>query len=397
MLMQPSKALSTMACKIRNNRNPICFHIEPRLIPTFHKILSGALLLCTAFAQVTADAQESFSPAAEVRTVGRIATDANGWHATWPGVYWITRFEGRSIGITIDDARSGYTAEIDGKPFKYIEAFKGEHTIWLSALREGKHQLRLIRRNESPELAGTVKAFSLDGGHWLSLAPRKDRQIEFIGDSFTAGLANLSTKRSCSGATVQATTDAGEAFGALVARHYAADWELNAMSGMGMNRNWNGNRPTVNFRDFYPRLLQTDDTLTVDDTNWKPQLLVIGLGINDFSTPVHDGENWTRETLAEQFKVAYIAMIADLRNHYGMIPILATAVRIHADDQQPQLVKQVVDMERANGDDNINYVEYSQLQLDSCQWHPSIDDHRRMARTLVDAIDALGVFETDTR
>lgn len=366
------------------------------MIPPFRKVLGGILLLCCTFAQaVAADNEpEPFPSTPEVRTIGRIASDASGWHATWPGVYWITRFEGRSIGITIDDARSGYTAEVDGKTVKYIEAFKGEHTIWLNTLREGKHQLRLIRRNESPELAGTVKAFLLDGGHWLPLTARKERQIEFIGDSFTAGLANLSTKRSCSGATVQATTDAGEAFGVLVARHYGADWELNAMSGMGMNRNWNGNRPTVNFRDFYPRLLQTDDIIPADDAEWKPQLFVIGLGINDFSTPVHDGEKWTKETLAEQFKAAYIASITDLRTHYGLIPIIATAVRIHADDQQPLLVKQVVEAEQMNGDQNVYYVEYSQLQLDSCQWHPSLDDHRRMARTLIEAIDGLGVFDS---
>jgi lysophospholipase L1-like esterase len=362
------------------------------LIHPLQKIVGSLLLLCSTFASANGNAQEPSPSAPDVRTVGHIAVDANGWHATWPGVYWVTQFEGHSIGITIDDARSGYTVEIDGKSVKTVEAFKGEHTIWVGPLREGKHQLRLIRRNESPELAGTVKAFSLDEGRWLPLASRKDRQIEFIGDSFTAGLANLSTKRACSGATVQATTDAGQAFGVLVARHYGADWELNAMSGMGMNRNWNGNKPTVNFRDFYPRLLQTDDTIAAYDPEWKPQLLVIGLGINDFSTPVHDGENWTKETLAEQFKTSYVAMIADLRARYGPIPILATAVRIHADDQQPLLVKQVVDAEQENGDQYINYVEYSQLQLDSCQWHPSVEDHRHMARTLIEAIDTLGIF-----
>jgi hypothetical protein len=364
------------------------------LIHRIHQAISLLLLSAAAFAHAAEDGQELQSSTPEVRTIGRIAADASGWHATWPGVYWVTRFAGHAVGITVDDARSGYTAEIDGKTVKIIEAFKGEHTVWVGPLRDGPHQLRLIRRNESPELAGTVKGFSLDGGHWLPLLPQKEKQIEFIGDSFTAGLANLSTKRSCNGATVQATTDSGVAFGALVARHYSADWELNAMSGMGMNRNWNGNRPTVNFRDFYPRLLQTDDTTPAENPLWHPQLLVIGLGINDFSTPVHDGENWTKETLAEQFKTAYVAMISDLRARYGQVPIFATAVRIRADDQQPLLVRQVVDAEQANGDQYINYVEYSQLQLESCQWHPTVEDHRHMARTLIEAIDTLGIFSS---
>ena len=67
-------------------------------------------------------------------------------------------------------------------------------------------------------------------------------------------------------------TDAGQTFGVQTARHYHADWELNAMSGMGMNRNWNGNRPEVNFRRFYPRLLQSDATINADEAEWHPQV-----------------------------------------------------------------------------------------------------------------------------
>jgi hypothetical protein len=182
------------------------------------------------------------------------------------------------------------------------------------------------------------------------------------------------------------------AFGVQVARHYHADWELNAMSGMGMNRNWNGNRPAANFRSFYPRLLQNDATLLADVPDWHPSLLVIGLGINDFSTPLHEGENWTRESLAEEFKKGYKELIDDLRRRYGAAAIVATAVRVRPDDQQAPLVQQVVDAARADGDTNISYLEYDQLQLAGCQWHPTLEDHRRMARTLIEAIDAMKIF-----
>jgi len=303
------------------------------------------------------------------------------------------RFEGRAIGVVVDDARSGYTLEIDDKAVKFIPSGdEGEHTEWLRGLRPGQHQLTLIRRNESPEQPGTIRGFLLDNGHWLPAPTRNRRQIEFIGDSFTAGLANLSKRRACNAATVRTTTDAGQTFGAQTAAHYHADWELNAMSGMGMNRNWNGNRPEVNFRDFYHRLLQNDAASNVDEAEWHPQLLVIGLGINDFSTPLHQGEKWTKDSLAEEFKTGYKALIDDLRAHYGAVAIIATAARVRPDDQQAPLVRQVVDEANAGGDLAISYVEYDKLQLAGCQWHPTLDDHRRMAQILIEAIDATEIF-----
>lgn len=356
-------------------------------------LLAALLCLPGVFTDASASGNKPvYLSAPEIQAVGRIAVDDSGWHATWPGVFLRTRFEGRSIAVVVDDARSGYTVEIDDKPVKFIAASDGEHTVWLRGLRPGQHVLQLIRRNESPEQAGTVRGLLLDGGHWLPAPPPHRRQIEFIGDSFTAGLANLSARHACNGATVRATTDAGQAFGVQVARHYQADWEINAMSGMGMNRNWNGNRPEVNFRSFYPRLLQNDASSKADESAWHPQLLVIGLGINDFSSPLHDGESWTRESLAEQFKTDYQDMIDDLRLRYGAVAIVATAARVRPDDQQAPLVRQVVDAARANGDSNIFYVEYDKLALDGCQWHPTLSDHRRMAQILIDAIDAAGIF-----
>jgi len=329
----------------------------------------------------------------DIQTVGRVLADESGWHATWPGVALLTRFEGRAIGVVVDDAHSGYTLEIDGKAAKFIPAEDdGAHTVWLRGLRPGQHQLTVIRRNESPEQPGSIRGFLLADGHWLPAQQHNRRQIEFIGDSFTAGLANLSKRHACNGAAVRNTTDAGLAFGVQVARHYHADWELNAMSGMGMNRNWNGNRPDANFRSFYPRLLQNDATLLADLPDWHPNLLVIGLGINDFSTPLHEGENWTRESLAEEFKKGYKELIDDLRSRYGAAAIVATAARVKPDDQQAPLVQQVVDAARADGDTNISYLEYDQLQLAGCQWHPTLEDHRRMAQTLIEAIDAMKIF-----
>jgi hypothetical protein len=202
----------------------------------------------------------------------------------------------------------------------------------------------------------------------------------------------MSNKRNCNGARVRATSDATAAFGVRVARHFHADWELNAMSGMGMVRNWNGNLPGENFRTYYPRLLQNDAQSHDDNADWQPQLIVIGLGINDFSTPLHDGEAWTRESLARQFKDSYGELLAGLRQQHGDAEIILTAVKIGADGQQPPLVQQVVEDAHAGGDMRVHYVQYDDLELTGCQWHPNQADHARMAQALIEAIERIEPF-----
>ncbi|HEY8023651.1 MAG TPA: SGNH/GDSL hydrolase family protein [Burkholderiaceae bacterium] len=360
------------------------------IVSTMRWLLPALLVLPLLSALAAAHAAPLMQP--QVQTVGRVVSDAGGWHATWPGVTLTTRFRGRAIGIVVDDPLSGYTVELDGTIRHPLALVANEHTVWLRGLSNGSHELRLTRRNETTSAPGAIRGFLLENGTWLPSKAGASRQIEFIGDSFTAGLANLSKKRSCNAATIRATSDATATFGVRVARHFHANWEINAMSGMGMVRNWNGNLPGENFRTYYPRLLQNDAQSKADDANWHPQLIVIGLGINDFSTPLHEGEAWTRDTLAQQFKESYRSMLAELRQRYGQVEIIATAVRVGAEDQQGPLVQQVVDSARADGDLRVHYLEYEGLQLTACQWHPNLADHARMARALIDKIDAVNPF-----
>lgn len=364
--------------------------VSSMVVSTMRQLLPALLILAFLSAMAVGNAAPLSQP--QVQTVGRIVRDADGWHATWPGVTLTTRFRGRAIGIVIDDPLSGYTVELDGTIRRPLALVANEHTVWLRGLSNAPHELRLTRRNETTAAPGAIRGFLLEDGIWLPPKAGTTRQIEFIGDSFTAGLADLSKKRSCNAATIRATSDATATFGVRVARHFHANWEINAMSGMGMVRNWNGNLPGENFRTYYPRILQNDAQSKADDPSWRPQLIVIGLGINDFSTPLHDGEAWTRDTLAQQFKESYRSMLAELRQRYGQAEIIATAVRIGAEDQQGPLVQQVVDSARADGDLRVHYLEYAGLQLTACQWHPNLADHARMARALIDKIDAVNPF-----
>ncbi|SMC20904.1 GDSL-like Lipase/Acylhydrolase family protein [Andreprevotia lacus DSM 23236] len=329
---------------------------------------------------------------AQVQSSGRVEAGKDSWRATWPGTVLTTRFDGSAIGFKIDDGMNSYVAEIDGKPAKTIMPARGERTIWLRDLPAGAHTLQLIKRTESPEVPGTVSGFALDGGHWLPAPAPARRQIEFIGDSWTAALASLSDVRECSWDKVRDTTDITQGFAVQVARHYGADWQINAMSGMGMNRNWDGNLPDRNYRTFYPRLLQNDAASKAAVPGWKPQVVVIGLGTNDFSAAIKGSEKWTRDSLTAAYKTGFKELVASVRQRYGDAQIIATAHYLWPDDALRPLIKQLVDEARAAGDSRISGVEYNDLKLTACQWHPDLNDHRNMAATLEEAIDGLKIY-----
>lgn len=66
-----------------------------------------------------------------------------------------------------------------------------------------------------------------------------------------------------------------------------------------MVRNYNGQNPDTNFRTYDNQTLQavSNGPVWQNPASWKPQVIVIGLGINDFSAALNSGERWAIATL----------------------------------------------------------------------------------------------------
>lgn len=307
------------------------------------------------------------------------------YQTTWPGGMLSAQFTGTSVGVVLNDERSFYVVEIDGKPVQQISPASGKRTVWLKNLPAGNHRIDLIRRNETPDYVGQVHGFVLEGGQWQAAPETPKRKIEFIGDSFTAALANLSTQRECSDREISASTDASQGFAIKTARELGAQWQVNAMSGMGMVRNWGGNLPDRNFRTFYSRQLQTDATSKLDD-KWQPQVVVIGLGTNDFSTRPNASEKRTAEQLEQDYLAAYQQLIKELNTRYQQPQIILTALKLWPDDQLRPLVKKIVADANSAGNTRVHYLELSPMQLSACQWHPNLSDHQQVTAQVLDKI-----------
>jgi lysophospholipase L1-like esterase len=314
---------------------------------------------------------------------------------TWPGIYFEGRFRGTRVGVVLDDSDNDYDVQVDGTTTATLVT-PGRTTSWIEGLSGGEHRVRVVKRTESPWAAGRFGGFVAGPGGAVLPAPRaRSRQIEFIGDSYTAGYGNVSGTRDCSGnGGVNRNSNADLAFGALTARRLGADYQINAYSGRGMVRNYNGSSPGTDFRTYYDRaLLHVEGDVWARPYGWRPQVVVVGLGINDFSTPLDAGERWaTEDELVADYESAYHGFLDKLRARYGSRTfIVVSATRLSHTTAFADAVSRIVQARNRRGDSRIRSWHYDSAGLDhlACDWHPSAHDHRILSGRLDDCLAAL--------
>ncbi|WP_458248894.1 SGNH/GDSL hydrolase family protein [Streptomyces sp. MAI_2237] len=343
-----------------------------------------------------ADTASADTAPARFHTAGRVEQAADGFvQYTWPGVWFEGRFRGTGVGIVLDDADNDYDVSIDARTAATLVT-PGRTTFWIRGLADAVHSVRLVKRTESPWAAGRFGGFVAVPEGAVLPAPRpRRRQIEFIGDSYTAGYGNLSGTRDCSGnGGVNRNSDADLAFGALTARRLDADHQINAFSGRGMVRNYNGSSPGTDFRTYYDRaLLNVEGDVWTRPAGWRPQVVVIGLGINDFSTPLNPGERWsTAAELVADYERAYHGFLDKLRAQYGPGTfLLVSATRLADTTVFAETTRRIVRTRNDRGDDRVGHWYYDGAGLDylGCDWHPSVHDHRIISGLLDEHLAAL--------
>jgi lysophospholipase L1-like esterase len=309
---------------------------------------------------------------------------ANDYTSQWPGSYFRAAFIGPTVYFRIGTSHEILHLLIDGRPLPPL--VQPEPGAWqVEGLTNNRHEIDVFVATESQDSPDTFGGFAIPTHEKaLPVSPRS-RQIEFIGDSHTVGYGNLSPKHECPNGQVWSTTDNTAAFGPLVARHYDADYEINAISGRGVVRNYNGFAADT-LPEAYPYVL-FDKKQVVNEPAWKPQAIVIALGTNDFSTPLNTGERWsTREALHADYEATYLRFLADLRTRNPQAVIIVWATDM-ADGEIADEAGKVVRQRQQQGDLRVAFIEISGLNFGACDWHPSLADDGVIAEKLIHQID----------
>ncbi len=309
---------------------------------------------------------------------GRTAPAADGSQSFgWPGVYFEARFRGTAVRVRFDAAADHLRLSIDGKEHRVFRA-PGAVDVVIDGLSPGEHRVRLEKLTESQSGSSRFIGFEAPGGTPLPPEPRK-RQIEFIGDSFTVGYGNTSPGVMCTPQQVHALTDTRQAFGPLVASAIGADYRIHAYSGFGVVRNYDGNVPDQNLPLLYPRAIPGDaEPMAAADPTWKPEVIVIGLGGNDFSTPIKPGEAWRDpEALRTAYRDRYVGFVTELAARNPKARFILTGADLFFAE-----VTAVAGRLQPTLGTRVRTLRVTGFELTGCQGHPSLADHRRMATLL---------------
>jgi lysophospholipase L1-like esterase len=326
-------------------------------------------------------------PAALPLTVGgRVERGANGsMRFGWPGTYFEARFQGDRISVATDSKSEHLRLLVDGEE-KAVLREAGPSLLTLSGLYGGEHVVRLEKMTES-QTGGARLLFIHAEGRSVPLEPiRRERRIEFIGDSYTVGYGNMSPVRQCTRDQVHDLTNTQLGFGPLTAKRFDADYRIHAYSGFGIVRNYNGSSPGMSLPAIYDRALPGEPAMSADD-GWRPQLIVINLGTNDFSTELQNGEKWPNQpALRSDYRQSYVGFLRKLMKTQPQARFI-----LMGSDTFITEVEQVAASLDAAEREKIVTLKFAGLDLMGCDWHPSLTDHRALAEMIAGAIAKTGL------
>jgi hypothetical protein len=284
-----------------------------------------------------------------------------------------TVFNGKSVEVILkdDSLRNIFNVLVDDSLF-VLTANKPDGVYLLAKnLENRKHTLEIYRRTEWHGGNTTFKGFNLDKGKRLFKPKVKERMIEFIGDSYTCGYGNEGKSRE---EHFRYDTENNYlTYGALTARALDAEYLAVCRSGIGI---WQGYGGDTSFT--MPKLYDNvviNSNKSWDFNNYMPQAVVIDLGGNDLSAPLDSAA----------FVNTYIGFLKRIRNNYGTARVVCIAGPDNPGaewEKWRSLIHSVVD-QYGKSDPMLSYFEFSAFEPNGSDWHPNVEEHKRMAGELV--------------
>ena len=264
----------------------------------------------------------------------------------WPAVYWEAAFAGDQLMLKFDDEKNEYRLTIDDAAVVPIPQ-PGAAVIVVRGLGPGRHRVRLDKVTESVEFVRAFDGFFVSPGESALPAPLpRSRQIEFVGDSGMTGYGVRSASRTCTKEEVRLRTDSSSAWPSLVAHTIDADYQINAISGRGLVRNYGGVEPARVMSALYPRILP-DRPAVWQDRSWHPEVMVIVL-FNDFATTLQPGERWPDQVaLAADYVKAYQQFVTSLHQRAPRATFGVAVARLRQECRRGNAPTQ---RERSDGD-----------------------------------------------
>jgi hypothetical protein len=319
-------------------------------------------------------------------------TDPKNPRHSWPGISLEFSFTGTAIGIRMADAVNYYNVYIDSQLIQILHGKSPELTDYILAenLPDTVHTLKFSKRNASFDQVFSISGFWIDEYANLLKTPDSTRyKIEFLGNSFTAAEGNEATEPEMEWNAKMEVTNIDQGFGPIIAQHLNAQYTTTCRPGIGMACDWQGNREMVLSKRF-DRSLMDFEWPKWHFEQWIPDLVVIILGLNDYS----GFGGWQHPVSQEDskyFQICYHDFIEKIRGVYPNVRILAVAAHVPWIREQ---VSQIVQDERAGSHQDIWYTQFDELPGGYvANGHPTVQTHHKIAEQIIQAIEDNSILE----
>lgn len=334
---------------------------------------------------VTISPRNSGLKALDVKVMGRVIKHKADHNRTlyeqqWPGTYIEGAFKGERVYFTVESPKMSLAISVDNQPVhKMIDVAPGQYVI--SQLANESHVVRIQVVSENQNEPSRFGGVLIEQTSTALSPPKRDVQFEFIGDSHTVGYANTSDKRDCSNEDVFNTTDTSLGVAGKLSKIYQADYQVNAISGRGIVRNYDGGDGTTIPTQYPFTLLSQSQDYNFD--HWSPELIVTSIGTNDFSTELKEDEPWkSREDLRADYEAQYFDFLKEVMARYPESFIIIW-VAAEATAEKFQAAVSVVNQIKEKTNVQIGFVPINGLAFNACHWHPDIHD----AEIIADGLD----------
>ena len=310
-----------------------------------------------------------------IRYTGRVDfIDSVNVKFSWSGISIETMFEGTSIAIKLVDGNNDYNVIIDGNLDTVLVT--NQDTIYMLAknLTDTLHHIIINKRTEASFGEAIFGGFIIDPGKsFFSPVNSNKRKIEFIGDSFVAGFGVEGLSPDCQ--FERSTENNYLAYGPLLARRLNADYFVEAISGIGIMRNYGDEEPSLHPFPYYYDKTNINDSVKWDFRKWIPNAVVIRLGRNDF---------WLNPfPKKSQFKKAYKNFTLKIRKEYPNAIIFCLSGPFNNNPNSKYVKEVVKNIQNSNADKKLHFINLN-VQLKSpedfgCQKHPNIKGQKKIA------------------
>lgn len=250
-----------------------------------------------------------------------------------------------------------------------------------------------VKLSESPHSTIAVTDINVTGTP-IQPTPKKDKLIEFIGDSITCGYGADDPDKSHQFSTK--TEDVTKAFAYKTAQALDADYSMVSFSGYGIISGYSDGEKKVSQQalpKYYTKLgyswspngLFAPSDILWDFSKRQPEIIVINLGTND------DSYTQNHKDRQEEYSAAYTEFLKKVREKNPDAKIVC-AFGIMGDRLFPYIEQAVENYTAETGDGNVSTFKFDVQQAAdgySADWHPSVTTHDKAAAKLAEYLKTL--------